>query len=271
MTTQNGGKRLLHILAGGAALVLAAGGAGVYAVSHQISSLQKQAAAKEAEVGTSEQIARRFQQTQATYNATLARAQFLEASVSAKSYVPTLLQQLGALAGATHLTVAAVRPGPIAVGGVLTPGGTAGGSSSAGAASADSGSDPARHAPRPPYDTMDIGVDVSGSYGSTAAFLYGLTRFPKIVSVTGVQMHPNPTGPDGKPAGVATSLHLTAFVFHEDKSAPAASTPAPYQPFSLPAAPGASAVSDAAGHAAARAIGSTQAVNDRAQVGISTL
>ena len=276
---QAGGKRLLHILSAGAALTLLVGGSGVYFVSHRISALQAAAAAKETEVGSSEQIARRFQTTQDTYNATLARTQYLETSVSAKAYVPTLLQQLQTLATATHLTVSAVRPGPITV-----PGSAAGTAAPAGAAApADASADTTvKRTPRPPYDTMDIAVDVTGSYPSTAAFLYGLTRFPKIVAVTAVQMHPAApiagaagAAPAG-PSGVTTSLHLTAFVFHETPSTvPSTSTAdAPYRPFSLPAlpqAPGGSVVSDAAGHAAARAIGATRAENDRAQVGISTL
>ena len=43
------------------------------------------------------------------------RVAFLEASVTEKSYVPTLLQQLQTLAAATHLTVMSVQPSPISL------------------------------------------------------------------------------------------------------------------------------------------------------------
>ncbi len=222
-------RRAMQVLLGLTVIVLLVGGAALFLLNGQVRTVQAAVDAKEAQVGTSEQIARRCQETEATYNATLARTQFLKSSVSTKAYVPTLLQQLQTLATATHLTVTAVRPGAIAAPvPAAHPAGDA-------AASSDS----VRHAPPPPYDTLDISVDLNGTYADTVSFLYGLTRFPKIVSVTGVQLHPG-SGSSGPPGSslasagragasaapvVATNLHLTAFVFHDD-NAPAAPPPA---------------------------------------------
>ena len=102
----------MMVLAGGAGLILLGGGGLILGLNSQITSLQTVAQQKEAEVGSSEQIAKRYQTTLDSYNETQSRIKFLEASVSPKSYVPTLLGQLQSLAAATHLTVMAVRPAP---------------------------------------------------------------------------------------------------------------------------------------------------------------
>ncbi len=247
--------QVLMIVAG---LTLVVGVGLLFMMNARISALQKSARDKEAKVGSNEQIARRYDATMATYNATKARAQFLETSVSAQSYVPTLLQQLQGLAAQTHLTVDAVRPGAITAPVVVKP---AGSGDSAGAAAPDAA---AKTAPRPPYDTLGIDVDVSGSYAHTVAFLYGLTRFPKIISVDAAQIAPGPASPSaaGVPStALSTKLHLTAFVFH-DSPAPASAAP----PAALPAPPAGQAflpsshlVGNAAGHAARSAAGATKA------------
>ena len=148
-------------------------------------------------------------------------------------------------------------------------------------AAADSGSaaDGAKKAPAPPpYDTLDVAVEVSGSYADTSMFLYSLTRFPKIVSVDSVQMHPGTAGVPGGPSVVDTSLKLTAFMFHD---APTGSQPtglpdatAPV-PASMPAGamppPTAGSVGDPAGRAASGAAAATQAANTRSGASLRTL
>lgn len=271
--------QVLMIIAG-AALVF---GAAVLLLMHaRIGTLEKNAQDKEAKVGSNEQIAQRYDATLATYNATKARAQFLESSVSAKSYVPTLLQQLQSLAAQTHLTVDAVRPGPIMSAVVAKAAAPADTSASAPADTAT------KKAPPPPYDTLGIDVDVSGRYADTAAFLYGLTRFPKIISVDAAQITPiaAPSTPGSSSAlsTVSTKLHLTAFVFHDSAAPAAADVPAavaaavglPAGPLAAPSdgsglLPSSHMVGEAAGHAAASAVGATKAAHARSEAGIQIM
>lgn len=273
-------KRLMMALVGGAGLILIGGGGALVGLNSHLAALQTTAQEKQKEVDGSEGIAKRYVSTQEAYNETQGRIQCLEASVSPKSYVPTLLGQLQALAATTHLNVLAVRPTlstPPAAAVPVRP--------ATGGDAAAAGGD-VKKAP-PPYDTMDIAVDTTGAYADTATFLYSLTRFPKIISVTSVQMHPNPQADKAHPYAppmVTTNLKLTAFMFHEDGAgtpgAPGAATaqavpPAAALPatFSSPTIPPASAgtISGAAGRAAAGAVGATKAANARGAVGAGTL
>ena len=268
-----GPKRTVQVLLGAAVLILLVGGVILFLMNSKINDMQAVVNDKESQVGSNEQIAERYQQTLTDYNTTLAHTQFLEASVSAKSFVPTLLQQLQDLATTTHLAVNAVRPGVIA-----TPVAPVKPVADASGDAPPAGDAPKKAAP-PPYDTMDIEVDVVGSYANTAAFLYGLTQFPKIVSVGSVQMQPDATNSvAGAPPSVRTTLHLTAFVFHDNPALPPAngvpSAPAVTAVRSLPVFPSrsnANVVSDAAGHAASSAIGASKAAQARSEVGIQTL
>ena len=276
--------RVMQILLGIAGLALIIGGIIIALMNAQISDFQKTAADKASKVGNSEQIAQRYQATLTTYNAMSARAQYLETSVSAKSYVPTLLQQLQGLAQQTHLTVNAVRPGAITAPPLPVKAASSGDNASGNAAPVAE-----KKAPPVPYDTLGIDVDVTGSYADTVAFLYGLTRFPKIISVAGVQLKPGAAAAAAPAPGAApttpqvmTSLHLTAFVFHDETPATSSSAapatpgaaaagvsalPAP----SAPAAPQASVVSDAAQHAAVRATGASKAIQARSEIGLTTM
>lgn len=269
--------RVTQVLMIAAGLTLAVGAALLFMMNARIGDLQRNARDKEAKVGSSEQIARRYETTLTTYNATRARAQFLETSVSAKSYVPTLLQQLQGLAAQTHLSVDAVRPGPITAPVTVKP-------ATSGDGSAPASSDaPAKKAPPPPYDTLGIDVDVTGSYSNTVAFLYGLTRFPKIISVDAAQITPGPAAASAGGARsslLSTKLHLTAFVFHDSTvpapgaaSASAGAIIAPV-PGSVPAKasgqaflPSSHLVGDAAGHAASSAAGAAKAAAGHGQSG----
>lgn len=262
--------RVTQVLMVVAGLTLAVGAALLFFMNAQIGALQRNARDKEAKVGSNEQIARRYNATMAAYNATKARAQFLETSVSAKSYVPTLLQQLQGLAAQTHLTVDAVRPGPITAPVVVKP---AVSGDSASAASSDT---PTKTAPRPPYDTLGIDVDVTGSYAHTVAFLYGLTRFPKIISVASAQISPGPAAAPsaGVPGSLlSTKLHLTAFVFHDSPAPALAAVPAVLaaQPSGQAFLPSSHMVGDAAGHAAGSAAGATKAAAAQGEAGARIL
>ena len=272
-----GAKKLMLMLSGGAGLVLLGGGGLLVGLNSELTGRQTLAGQKEAEVGSNEQIAKRYQTTLDNYTDTQGRIKFLESSVTPKSYVPTLLGQLQSLAASTHLLVTSVRPAappPPAPPPAPKP------------ASAD-GSAPldAKKAAPPPYDTLGVDVDVTGTYADTATFLYDLTRFPKIISVVGAQMHPNAAAPGAGSPTVSTSLKLVAFMFHGDDSAPAdpaGTSPAGTSPAgAVAAAPDlmghadVTPISAAAGRAERGAVGAVRASNDRvsaaSSVGNTTL
>jgi Tfp pilus assembly protein PilO len=201
---------IVKVLVVVAVLVLFAGGALVYLMNSQITDMSNTLSGKESEVGGKQQVASQYNATLDLYNKTAARTQFLEASVTPKSFVPTLLSQLQALAAQTRLQVLDIHPGAI--------------TSGTSAPSTDG-----KPAPKQPYDTMDIGLDVTGSYRDTMTFLYDLTTFPKIVSVSGVQFHPNGTTKDLSGQSVpliSTTMHFTAFVFHDSGNAATATAAA---------------------------------------------
>jgi len=256
-------KKLMMALMGGAGLVLLGGGGVLVGLNSHLSGLQTTARQKQQEVDGSEGIAKRYLSTQDAYTQTQSRMQCLEASVSPKSYVPTLLGQLQALAATTHLDVQAVRPAA-----------------------------PAPPVPSAPSHSAAGGdVDTTGTYADTATFLYSLTRFPKIISVTGVQMHPSAStdkaNPHAAPA-VTTNLKLIAFMFHDDgadapvvpgaalaQAVPSAGTSPTTQAVALPSAvmppTAVGTISGAAGRAAAGAVGATKAANARGSIGVGTL
>ena len=264
-------KRLMLALMGGAGLILLGGGGALVGLNSHLAALQTTVHQKQAEVDGSEGIAKRYVSTQEAYTQTQGRIQCLEASVSPKSYVPTLLGQLQTLAATTHLSVHSVRPAAPAPPAAPVPARPA-----AGGDAAASGATVQKAPPPPPYDTLEVDVDTTGTYADTAAFLYSLTRFPKIISVTAVQMHPSTSADKAHPNAapvVATNLKLVAFMFHED----GASTSQPTVPASAmllpPMLPPASAgtVAGAVGRAAAGSVGATRAANARGAVGVGTL
>ncbi len=279
-------KRLIPILLGAAGVVLLGGGGILVGLNSNLTTLQTSAQQKDAEVSSSEQVAHRYQATLDNYNQTQAHIQYLETSVSDRAYVPTLLAQIQALAAQTHLSVAAIRPTASAPAAPPTPA----------PASSDSGGVPSasvKKAAPPPYDTMDVAVDVAGSYADTSMFLYSLTRFPKIVSVDSVQMHPGAAPKEGGPIPITTNLKLTAFMFHDAAAAPGAAaavptavptaaaiptaaavpTAAPVLPAMTGTAPPAASptVGGSAGRAATGAVSVTKTANSRSAAQLSTL
>jgi Tfp pilus assembly protein PilO len=249
-------KRLIYTLMGGAGLVLIGGGGILVGLNSKLTTLQTAAQQKEADVSSNQQIAHRYQTTLENYTQTQARIQYLEASVSDKSYVPTLLAQLQALAAQTHLTVSAVRPTTPPPAAPLAPAAAAG-STAAGTPGAK------KPPPPPPYDTLNVAVDVTGTYANTSMFLYSLTRFPKIISVGSVQMHPGAPSAPGATPQVTTNLKLTAFMFHDTDAvaAPNAAASLPTAVGPPPAANG--TVIGAVGRAAAGAAADVKEVNTR--------
>ncbi len=191
----------------------------------QITETEKQVVDKQAQVADGEKVTKRLQTVEVAYNTTQNQIKYLETSVTASEYVPTMLKQMEDLARQTNLKVSAVRP-------TMEP------------------------APKPPadkearktfktwpYDKIHIGMDVSGSYWDVAKMLYRLTEFPKIMSVESVSVTPmqaDATKPVVGPPQLNVSLKLTGFIFPTDGLQPQQTLPpgAPSaSPGALPAPP----------------------------------
>lgn len=197
-------KRLTALLIAIAVVVLIAGGVGVYVLQTKQAAADKLVDEKQAQVGSNEQITRRYQSTLDAYNATMEQLKYLEPSVPIKSYVPTLVQQLQNVSLADHLKVTAVHPTAIADPPAPKP-----------AAGAETTAKPAP----PPYKTMNVQVAVQGTYSQVMSFVYHMTKFQKIVSVQSILFSPQATGPNdsatGKAPMLTADLGMTAYIFDD--------------------------------------------------------
>ncbi len=130
-----------------------------------------------------------------------------------QSYVPTMVQQLQRYSTADHLKVISVRPGLVTDPTAVTPSKSSGDSSSSSAAKA----------PPPPYHEMPMQISVEGTYSQIMAFVYHLTRFPKIVSVQSLAFAPHVTALEtaavGKSPLLGADIGLTAYIFDDTKPA----------------------------------------------------
>lgn len=231
----NGGnsiKQLVQVLIVSAVAILLVGGALIGLLNSQVSKALAQENSEQAQVGSSEQVTQRYKLTLSSYNDTIDHLKYLESSVTDASFLPTMLQQIQTLAQTTHLKVTSIRPSS-----------TQAPAKPAHAAGADSSSSSSSSASKaPPYDTINIALDVEGTYPQTAAFLYDLTRFPKIVAVTSASLHPDgsagsgPQNPLGSPT-IHSTLTVTAYLFHDSATPDTATTPAAGSPTSTTPTP----------------------------------
>ena len=125
---------------------------------------------------------------------------YLEQSVSARSYVPTLLKQLQLVGKQHNLTVESVRP--VVNAAPTTPNNNT-----------DSKSAEAKL-----YDLQDIQIAVNGRFWDCMQFVDGLTRFPKILAVRRIDVRPKARQYRTDPYVVDMSISLTAFI-QKDKAA----------------------------------------------------
>lgn len=194
-------RQTIAILGGLTGAVLA-GSVGLYVwQTTEMAEVQKQVDAKRAEVASGERIASRLKRVEDEYATTAGQIKYLETSVTANEYVPTLLRQMEQLAKSVNLKVNSVRPTMEPAPPPIT--------------------DPEarkKAPPPPPYDKIHIDMDIAGSYWSTAKLLYRLTEFPKIMSVETVQL--TPQGDAGKTSAASPNLgvrlRLTGFIFPND-------------------------------------------------------
>jgi Tfp pilus assembly protein PilO len=190
----------IAVLGGLTGAVLAAS-VGLYLwQSAEMAEVQHQVDAKRAEVASGEKIASRLKRVEEEYAMTSGQIKFLETSVTANEYVPTLLRQMEQLASSVSLKVNSVRP-------TMEP-------------APPPPTDPEarkKAPPPPPYDKIHIDMDIAGSYWSTAKLLYRLTEFPKIMSVESVQITPQGGKPESRTSpNLGVRLRLTGFIFPND-------------------------------------------------------
>jgi len=282
-----------------AVAILLVGGALIGLLNAQVAKLQLEADNRQAQVGSSEQVAQRYDMTRRSYDDTIDHLKYLETSVTSTTYVPTMLQQIQTLAQTTHLQVTSIRPGAVQAAAPPKPSPTDASATSSSTPSTDTtATAPTKKAP--PYDTISISLEVTGTYRQTAAFLYDLTRFPKIVAVTSAALHPDSANPSQDPLGspnIHSTLTITAYLFHDNDApiaipglpasatTPAVATDKSDHGLGLPkpadlaaAAPGivppttdSATLAAAAQRAMAGATGASNATKARTELGVGTL
>jgi len=182
--------------------------------SGEIAAVEQKVREKQEEVASGEKIAQRLTQVETDYGNMQNQLRFLETSVTAGQYVPTLLKQMEGLAKNVNLKVASVRP-------TLEP-----------APQPPADKEKRKDFKPWPYDKLHVDMEVSGSYWNVARMLYRLTEFPKIMAVENVQINPQAGGYNSYNSTLNVKMKVTGFIFpndgqpHADGGQPAAQ-PAP--------------------------------------------
>lgn len=204
------------------AVVLLFAGLFVYvAGSGKLKAASAELDSKQKEVENSKKIVERLQEAEAKYVQTNAQLQYLEKSVAQQAYVPTLLRQLETYGKDVNLKVASVRPvykpTPPPTRKLSTDSTNPEAADKQINQSQQGGNDQQKQVEKPkPYDSLEINVDVEGTYNNAMSFLYKITRFPKIVTVNYVQISPvSAMFGTGSPM-LQVKLNLTAYVFREE-------------------------------------------------------
>jgi Tfp pilus assembly protein PilO len=166
--------------------------------SSELAAVEQKVREKQNEVASGEKIAQRLAQVENDYGNMQNQLRYLETSVTAGQYVPTLLKQMEGLAKSVSLKVASVRP-------TLEP------------APAPPADKEKRKDFKPwPYDKLHVDMEVSGSYWNVARMLYRLTEFPKIMSVQNLQINPQVSGGNGYNSTLSVKMKVTGFIFPND-------------------------------------------------------
>jgi len=169
--------------------------------SGEIAAVEQKVREKQEEVASGEKIAQHLTQVETDYGNMQNQLRFLETSVTAGQYVPTLLKQVEGLAKSVNLKVASVRPS-------LEP-----------APQPPSDKEKRKDFKPWPYDKLHVDMEVSGSYWNVARMLYRLTEFPKIMAVENVQINPQAGGSNGYNSTLNVKMKVTGFIFPNDGQA----------------------------------------------------
>ncbi len=211
----------------------------IYFLNQDIRNEKLLDATKAAQVTTAEQVANQYDSTLSNYNSTLGQMRFLEKPGAQNAFIPTLLPQIQKLAQSYGCEVSSMTPG------VLASPGAAPGATPAASAGDSKAAAPALSS----YQTMTLSITLNGNYSSVMRFIYNLTRFPKIVTVKSLALHPGSSSNTSSPAQAASpsavqgNLILQAYVYPPD---PKADTDPGADQSSSPGSPSTSSVSHAA-------------------------
>jgi len=225
-------RKIGYGMLGVAIVLLLIGGAGFYLLNSQIQVVEKQEADRRAEVGSSQQIARRYDATMADFDATKLQLQYLEQPEAQDMFVPTMLQQLEQLATSYNCQIKSITPQALLPGssGAAGASGAAASPAAAAAQPASSGSSSTAAAgPQISYQIMPLSVSMSGSYSQVMHFIYDLTRFKKVVTVKSISLRPesNSASAASGPPPVDADLQLLTYVFQQDVSTEPGATISP--------------------------------------------
>jgi Tfp pilus assembly protein PilO len=217
------GAKGLMVLIGVAVALLAADLATYFVASGSLQKANADLSYKESQVENSKKIANRLDESKQKYIAVGDELKTLETGVNEAAYVPTLLKQLEHTGQGVSLAVVGVRPV------AKPPEAPAAAPSREPGGSGDSSSAPpppvAKKPARPPYDTLQVDIQVQGTYWNVMRFLDQLKVFPKIIAVDSVQMNPTDVYNRGSGSGggrvisprLSATLSVTAFVFPVEK------------------------------------------------------
>lgn len=195
---------------------------GYLAVAGKLRSTAAEMQAKEKKVTESKEIAQKLEESKLDYLDARSQIRFLESSVTTSAYVPTLLKQIESLGKSVNLNVIGVRPeAPKEQPGArkLSSGAQAanGNIEAASQQTAQANGQNVKKQAVPPYDELNIDIEVEGKYMNALNFLYKLTSFPKIIAVKSVQMDPGSSelAAMGSPK-LSIKMSITAYVLKDN-------------------------------------------------------
>lgn len=210
---------LLNVVLVAVALV----SAGIYLyLSNVAADMGRRLEVDQKALAESQRLTSKLAASQAAFLDTQSHLRNLEQSMPTRAYVPTLLQQIEALAEKTKSQIVLVRPEDKPVE-AKAPETKKAGTDTASSDQTAKATEPATGVkkddgkiPGIDYDTQKLQLDVQGKYWDLMKFVEGLSTFPKIMAVDSVSIDPVTT--DGKAgAGRSVTLHIqiTAYLIKE--------------------------------------------------------
>lgn len=216
-------KSTLVFLGGAMGLLVLAIGGILWFLNSQLALRGEELQKREAELTGGQKIAKQREVALAELEKDRQQILFLETSVSDSVYVPTMLKQLEDLAKSTNNKVLAVRPQVVVEAPTKIQQRRDPNAGEKEKAPADSKDGEKKEEKKPePYTRLGIGLSVVGTYKTTQQFIEKLNRFPKIVSVDEIQLHPHHAekGEAKDNSALDVDLKLTAFIMKTPTPAP---------------------------------------------------
>jgi Tfp pilus assembly protein PilO len=182
-------KTSIGLLGGGVVLALLCGGGVFWLQQGALANATTELKNKNTELSEGRQIARRRDAARESLERDREELRFLEVGASDAAYVPTLLEQIESVAKQTGNQVRSIRPvaaekAPTRLQQRRDP-------TAAERAGNGTGDEKAKEEKKPdPYTKLGIQISLFGTYQSVQLFTDRLQRFPKIIAVDELQLHP---------------------------------------------------------------------------------